>query len=173
MPEAAGGAPDSIRSSLGSLQAAEVARYPPNGHGPRRRLIGATARRLAAAGTPRGAAVDWAADVMRDPLESDICSKYLRAVADPERLRIVQCLRTGAKSVGEIARHLNAPIVNASHHLKHLRRAGLVSTERQGRFVFYTLAPRFAPAGTGGGTLNVLDFGCCRIELGRGPERRR
>jgi ArsR family transcriptional regulator len=109
---------------------------------------------------------------VRDPLQSNLCSKYLRAVADPERLRIVQCLRTGAKSVGEIAQHLDAPVVNASHHLKHLRRAGLVSAEKQGRFVYYALAPRFAPAGAGG-TLDVLDFGCCRIELGQGPGRRR
>ena len=101
---------------------------------------------------------------MRDPLKSNLCSKYLRAVAEPERLRIVQCLRGGAKSVGEIARHLNAPVVNASHHLKHLRHAGLVVTTKQGRYVFYALAPRFAPPGNGR-SLNVLDFGCCRIEL--------
>jgi hypothetical protein len=102
--------------------------------------------------------------IMRDPLKANLCSKYLRAVAEPERLRIVQCLRGGAKSVGDIARHLNSPVVNASHHLKHLRRAGLVVTTKQGRYVFYALAPRFAPRGNGR-SLDVLDFGCCRIEL--------
>lgn len=106
---------------------------------------------------------------MRDPLKTNLCCKYLRAVADPERLRIVQCLRGGAKSVGEIAAYLDAPVVNASHHLKHLRRVGLVSTAKRGRFVFYTLATRFARPGAGR-SLDVLDFGCCRIELARGPE---
>ncbi len=104
---------------------------------------------------------------MRDPLQSDRCSKFLQAVADPERLRIVQCLRSGPKSVGEIAQHLNAPVVNASHHLKHLRNAGLVLTAKKGRFVYYSLDPRFAPPGKGR-SLNVLDFGCCRIELAKG-----
>jgi len=101
---------------------------------------------------------------MRDPLKSNLCSKYLRAVAEPDRLRIVQCLRGGRKSVGEIAKALGTPVVNASHHLKQLRHAGLVITEKEGRFVYYELAPRFAPPGEGR-SLNVLDFGCCRIEL--------
>ena len=108
---------------------------------------------------------------MADPLQSNLCSKYLRAVADPERLRIVQCLRSGPKSVGEIAGHLKVPVVNASHHLQHLRRAGLVAATKRGRFVYYALAPRFAPPGDGR-TLNVLDFGCCRIELPPEPRPR-
>jgi DNA-binding transcriptional ArsR family regulator len=104
---------------------------------------------------------------MRDPLKSNLCSKYLKAVAEPDRLRIVQCLRSGPKSVSEIARHLNTALANASHHLKFLRTAGLVTTVKQGRFVMYALAARFARTGTGR-SLDVLDFGCCRIELSRG-----
>jgi DNA-binding transcriptional ArsR family regulator len=104
---------------------------------------------------------------MRDPLQSNLCSKYLKAVAEPDRLRIVQCLRDGPKSVGDIAAALRVPLVNASHHLKLLRRAGLVVPSKQGRFVIYALAPRFARPTTGP-SLNVLDFGCCRIELSGG-----
>jgi DNA-binding transcriptional ArsR family regulator len=99
-----------------------------------------------------------------DPLKPDLCSKYLKAVADPDRLRIVGCLRDGPRSVSEIAQHLNQPLANASHHLKALRRAGLVATSKHGRFVMYSLAPRFARSGSGL-SLNTLDFGCCRIEL--------
>ncbi len=40
---------------------------------------------------------------MHDPLKPDLCSKYLKAVAEPDRLRIVQFLRDGPKTVGEIA----------------------------------------------------------------------
>lgn len=101
---------------------------------------------------------------MADPLKPNLCSKYLKAVAEPDRLRIVGCLRDGPKSVSDIAQHLNQPLANASHHLKALRKAGLVSTSKHGRFVMYSLAPRFARAGTGP-SLNTLDFGCCRIEL--------
>jgi DNA-binding transcriptional ArsR family regulator len=99
-----------------------------------------------------------------DPLKPNLCSKYLKAVGEPDRLRIVGCLRDGPRSVSDIAHHLNQPLANASHHLKALRRAGLVSTSKHGRFVMYSLAPRFARAGTGP-SLDTLDFGCCRIQL--------
>ena len=101
---------------------------------------------------------------MRDPLKSNSCARYLKAVAEPERLRIIQCLRSGPKSVSDIAGSLNTPLANTSHHLKSLRAAGLVVTARHGRFVIYTLAPRIARPRSGG-RLDVLDFGCCRIEL--------
>jgi ArsR family transcriptional regulator len=101
---------------------------------------------------------------MRDPLKSNTCAVYLRAVAEPDRLRIIQCLRSGPKSVGEIARHLKTALANASHHLKFLRTARLVTTVKQGRYVMYSLAPRFARP-RARGSLDVLDFGCCRIEL--------
>jgi ArsR family transcriptional regulator, nickel/cobalt-responsive transcriptional repressor len=101
---------------------------------------------------------------VRDPLKSNVCSKYLKAVAEPDRLRIVQCLRGGPKSVSEIARQLETPLANASHHLKQLREAGLVAASKRGRFVMYALAARFARAGAGR-SLDVLDFGCCRIDL--------
>ena len=104
---------------------------------------------------------------MRDPLKSNLCSKYLRAVAEPDRLRIVQCLRSGPKSVTEIARHLDTVLANASHHLKALRTAGLVTTAKHGRFVMYALDPRFARVHADG-SLDALDFGCCRIELAPG-----
>lgn len=105
---------------------------------------------------------------MHDPLQSNLCSKYLKAVAEPDRLRIVQCLRDGPKSVGDLAALLGTPVVNTSHHLKLLRRAGLVVPTKQGRFVIYALAPKFAKPTSAGPSLNVLDFGCCRIELAGG-----
>jgi ArsR family transcriptional regulator len=102
---------------------------------------------------------------MRDPLKSDICAVYLRAVAEPDRLRIIQCLRSGSKSVGEIAGLLGAALANVSHHLKFLRSARLVTTAKRGRHVMYSLAAEFARSKAEGGLLDVLDFGCCRIEL--------
>ena len=103
---------------------------------------------------------------MRDPLKSNTCAVYLRAVAEPDRLRIIQCLRSGPSSVGEIAEHLKTALANASHHLRFLHSAGLVTKVKRGRHVMYSLAPEIARSGSGaGGLLDVLDFGCCRIEL--------
>ncbi len=39
---------------------------------------------------------------MEDVLESDRCAQLLKAIADPDRLRIVQCLRAGPHTVGEV-----------------------------------------------------------------------
>ena len=108
---------------------------------------------------------------MSDPLKANICATYLRAVAEPDRLRIVQCLRSGPKSVGEIAAHLKTPLANASHHLKFLRSARLVTTAKRGRFVMYSLAAEFARSGAGD-SLDALDFGCCRIELAQKAGKR-
>lgn len=103
---------------------------------------------------------------MQDKLNSAECSKYLKALADPERLKIVQSLQRGPKSVGQICRQLDAPVGNVSHHLKQLRIAGVVQSQKKGRFVEYSLDPGLTSK-TGKNPLNVLEFGCCRIELGK------
>jgi ArsR family transcriptional regulator len=100
-----------------------------------------------------------------DSLQSKHCARLLRAVADPERLRIIQCLRTGPKNVSELAELLEAEIVNVSHHLGVLRQAGLVEDEKQGRFVLYRLHPSVFHQTTAARTMDYLDFGCCRIEI--------
>jgi ArsR family transcriptional regulator len=104
---------------------------------------------------------------MPEQLQPERCARLLRAVADPERLRIIACLRAGPKHVSDLAAALGAEVVNVSHHLGVLRQAGLVQDEKQGRFVLYRLHPHvFQPtAGSEGG--DCLDFGCCRIEIPR------
>jgi ArsR family transcriptional regulator len=89
----------------------------------------------------------------------------LRALADPERLRIVRCLRDGPKNVSEIAALLKAPLVNVSHHLGVLRQAGLVEDEKRGRFIIYHLHPDVYQPGHQAGDTEQLDLGCCRLEL--------
>src|SRR5580658_8229090 len=101
---------------------------------------------------------------MRDQLKSSQCSKYLKALADPERLKLIQCLQGGPKRVGELTRELDKPIANVSHHLGLLRVAGIVTSSKKGRYVTYTLAPKFIRQAKQ--SLNVLEFGCCRLELG-------
>jgi ArsR family transcriptional regulator len=102
---------------------------------------------------------------MEDSLQPQRCARLLRAVADPERLRIIRCLRTGPLNVSELAAQLGAEIVNVSHHLGVLRQAGLVQDQKQGRFVLYRLHPDvFKPTADQDST-DFLDLGCCRLEM--------
>src|SRR5262249_54933900 len=80
---------------------------------------------------------------MRDHLKSSECSKYLKALADPDRLKLIQCLQAGPKHVGDLTKELDKPIANVSHHLGLLRIAGIVTSSKKGRYVTYALAPRF------------------------------
>lgn len=50
-------------------------------------------------------------------------------------MRIVSALRSGPKSVSELAESLAVEVVTVSHHLGILRNAHLVETERKGRFI--------------------------------------
>ena len=103
---------------------------------------------------------------MSEPLQPTHCARALRALADPERLRIIDCLRGGSRNVSELAALLNAEIVNISHHLGVLRHAGLVQDEKQGRFVVYRLHPDvFHGPTTDKDSTEHLDLGCCRLEL--------
>jgi ArsR family transcriptional regulator len=103
---------------------------------------------------------------MKDELEAEACSRFMKALSVEERLKIVQLLLAGPKSVTEIAGLLHDPVPNASHHLRILEASGLVQTQRKGKFIFYSLNPKVhkKTATTGSDT---LEFGCCRIELGK------
>jgi len=101
---------------------------------------------------------------MKDPLSSKECAERLKALADADRLRIVQVLRGGPKNVSEISLALSAEIANVSHHLQILKREKIVETEKQGRFVVYRLHPEvFAAEKASAG--DCLDLGCCKLEL--------
>ena len=104
---------------------------------------------------------------MDDALESDRCARVLRAMADRDRLKIVQCLRERPKNVGEIADQLGVEIANVSHHLGVLRNAGLVLDQREGRFIVYRLHPSVFQPSTHGEPEH-FDFGCCRLEIPTG-----
>lgn len=63
-----------------------------------------------------------------------------KALADENRLRIIQSLAAGKKSVSGIVEEIGISQPLASHHLKELKRALLVSVERSGPFIYYELA---------------------------------
>src|SRR5262245_37811798 len=101
---------------------------------------------------------------MKD-LQPKRCSRMLRVLGDPERLRIIQLLTSGPRSVGELAEKLKKPIAAVSHHLRLLCHADVVEDDRQGRFVYYHLNPKVYQPAAGARTCDYLDLGCCRLEI--------
>lgn len=97
---------------------------------------------------------------MRDKLESERCARALKALADPERLKIIQCLQQGPRNVSQLTEMLGGEIANVSHHLQVLRHAGLVHDRKEGKFVIYSLDPEMVTDG-------AVELGCCRLELGK------
>lgn len=67
-------------------------------------------------------------------------ARIAKAMAHEHRLEILECLAQGQRSVDALAERCGLPIANMSQHLQHLRRAGLVKTSREGKYVFYQLA---------------------------------
>jgi ArsR family transcriptional regulator, nickel/cobalt-responsive transcriptional repressor len=106
---------------------------------------------------------------MPEASNADESLRYLRALGDPDRLKIVQILQAGPKSVGELCDALGSPIANVSHHLGLLKETGIVSASKRGRFVIYQLKHVVAAGQKG---TQILDYGCCRIEFGEGREPR-
>ena len=63
-----------------------------------------------------------------------------KTLSHPDRLELLEHLAQGERSVEALAQRAGLAMANASHHLQLLRRAGLVSTRREGKFIFYALA---------------------------------
>ena len=63
----------------------------------------------------------------------------LRALADPIRREILNLLKGGKRSAGEITDHFDVTAASISRHLSVLKEADLIRDERQGKFIFYEL----------------------------------
>ena len=68
------------------------------------------------------------------PLAEAIAERF-RALAEPMRVRILDALRDGSATVGELADALGTSQQNLSKHLGVLARAGLVAREKEGNSV--------------------------------------
>jgi rhodanese-related sulfurtransferase/DNA-binding transcriptional ArsR family regulator len=62
-----------------------------------------------------------------------------KCLAHAHRLELVEQLAQGERSVEILAAKTGLSIANASQHLQQMRRAGIVATRRDGKFVFYRL----------------------------------
>ena len=62
-----------------------------------------------------------------------------KALSYPSRRRIIQLLKNGDLSAGQIAEHFDMAKPSISHHLNLLKQANLVTSEKQGQSVIYSL----------------------------------
>jgi len=63
-----------------------------------------------------------------------------KSLAHAHRLELLEQLAQGERSVEVLANRTGLSIANASQHLQQMRRAGLVATRRDGKFIYYRLA---------------------------------
>ena len=63
----------------------------------------------------------------------------LRALADPIRREILNLLKGGRMSAGEIVDHFNVTGASISRHLSVLKEADLIRDTREGKFIYYDL----------------------------------
>lgn len=63
----------------------------------------------------------------------------LKALADPIRREILNLLKSGRMSAGEITNHFPVTAASISRHLSVLKEADLVRDTREGQFIYYEL----------------------------------
>ncbi len=66
-------------------------------------------------------------------------SLMCRTITNPVRLKIIELIGTGKKSVGELQESLGVSMSNLSNHLGALYKLGILSREKKGNFVYYSL----------------------------------
>src|SRR5687767_6468325 len=67
-------------------------------------------------------------------------AECLKTLAHPHRLRMVQLLLQGQYTVGELAEACEIPSHMASEHLRLMQRCGFLKADKEGRFVYYSVA---------------------------------
>lgn len=93
--------------------------------------------------------------------DSKSCADKLKVLADTTRLSVLRILMEGSKHVGEINAVLGLEQSLLSHHLKILRKAGLVTATRDGKAVLY----HFVPTIRQNDPAKVIDLGCCLLSF--------
>ena len=63
----------------------------------------------------------------------------LKALADPTRREILNLLKSGTKSAGEISDHFDITAAAITRHLSVLKEADLIEDTREGKYIYYTL----------------------------------
>jgi ArsR family transcriptional regulator len=91
--------------------------------------------------------VGCCAPLIREPLtgeQSAELARVFKALSDPVRLRLLSLIASrqgGEVCVCDLTGEFDVSQPTISHHLKVLREAGLLTSERRGTWVFYTAVP--------------------------------
>ena len=89
------------------------------------------------------------------------CASRLKLLSDPTRLRVMRHLLDAPRHVGDLQSELDIEQSLLSHHLRVLREAGLVRSERDGKAVLYRVASDALVSSTG----DAIDLGCCVLSF--------
>lgn len=66
-------------------------------------------------------------------------SETLKAISDPVRRNILEMLREGKMTAGDIANKFNLTNATVSYHLSYLKKADLIKEEKKKKFIYYKL----------------------------------
>ncbi len=76
------------------------------------------------------------------PAAVDEVAERFRVLGEPLRVRLIQELQDGEKSVGELVTALGATQSNVSKHLRIIQAAGLAGRRHEGNLVYYFMTDR-------------------------------
>lgn len=85
-----------------------------------------------------------------------VVAERFKALAEPARLQILNALRSGEMTVGELVEETELGQANVSKHLQLLHGLGFVSRRKDGLYVYYALADR--------SVFQLCDIMCGRLE---------
>ena len=63
----------------------------------------------------------------------------LKALSDPTRRKILEILKKGPATAGQLGQQFDMTGATMSHHLSILKKAGLVHDEKKGTFIYYEI----------------------------------
>ena len=66
-------------------------------------------------------------------------SETMKALSDPARREILNMLKNGRMTAGDIAGRFEMTIATVSYHLSQLKKAGLIFESRERNFIYYSL----------------------------------
>jgi DNA-binding transcriptional ArsR family regulator len=70
---------------------------------------------------------------------ADLIARRFRVLGEPMRIRLLDRLREGEATVGELSEALDASQQNVSKHLAVLAEAGILGRRKQGNYVYYRI----------------------------------
>lgn len=94
----------------------------------------------------------------------DLVAERFRALSEPARLHIMQALRGGERTVGELVETTGLGTANVSKHLQLLHGAGFLTRRKEGLYVHYGLA--------GEDVFRLCDIMCGRLAAEAESRRR-